>query len=46
MSDKPTASIAEHFDSVDDPRVSYLVTHPLVSIMTIAICAVIAGADN
>lgn len=46
MSQQPTASISEHFEGVQDPRVACLVTHPLVNIMTITLCAVIAGADN
>lgn len=46
MSTQPAASISEHFAGVDDPRVACLVTHPLINIMTITLCAVIAGADN
>jgi len=46
MSQNPTSSILEHFAEVDDPRVEYLVEHQLIDIITIALCAVIAGADN
>lgn len=46
MTKPPTATIAEHFGTVEDPRVACLITHPLVNIMTITLCAVIAGADN
>lgn len=46
MPQEPTATIAEHFAGVEDPRVAYLVTHPLINLMTITLCAVIAGADN
>jgi hypothetical protein len=46
MSQNPTASIIEHFAEVEDPRVEYLVDHQLIDIITIAPCAVIAGADN
>lgn len=46
MSGQPTATIEEHFKNVEDPRVPYLVIHPLINIMTIALCAIIAGADN
>jgi len=46
MSQNPTASILEHFAEVQDPRVEYLVDHQLIDIITIALCAVIAGADN
>lgn len=46
MSKSPTSSILEHFSEVDDPRVEYLVEHQLIDIITIALCAIIAGADN
>jgi predicted transposase YbfD/YdcC len=46
MSKQPAATISEHFSGVQDPRVACLVTHPLLNIMTITLCAVIAGADN
>lgn len=46
MAKQPTATIAEHFGNVEDPRLACLITHPLVNIMTITLCAVIAGADN
>lgn len=40
------ASLIQHFSKVDDPRVEYLVEHKLLDLITIAVCAVIAGADN
>lgn len=46
MTEKPTAAIEAHFGSIEDPRVEYLVRHPLMNIITIALCAIIAGADN
>jgi len=46
MNERPTASIVEHFGDLEDPRVEYLVEHKLIDIITIALCAVIAGADN
>lgn len=46
MSQNPTASILEHFSEVEDPRVEYLVDHQLIDIITIALCGIIAGADN
>jgi predicted transposase YbfD/YdcC len=46
MNERPTASIVEHFGDLEDPRVKYLVEHKLIDIITIALCAVIAGADN
>lgn len=39
-------SIAEHFRGVKDPRTGRRVDHFLLEIMTIAICAVICGADS
>ncbi len=39
-------SLTEHFASLEDPRVDRTKLHPLLSIVTIAICAVIAGADT
>ena len=40
------ASLIQYFSKVDDPRVEYLVEHKLIDIITIAVCGVIAGADN
>ena len=38
-------SLGDHFADLTDPR-SGKVTHPLVSMITIAVCAVICGADD
>lgn len=46
MSNSPTAAIEDHFGKVEDPRVPYLVTHPLINMITISVCAIIAGAEN
>jgi predicted transposase YbfD/YdcC len=46
MSQNPTSGILEHFLEVEDPRVEYLVDHQLIDIITIALCAIIAGAGN
>jgi len=44
---QPTGvSIAEHFRGVKDPRTRRRVEHFLIEIITIAICAVICGADS
>jgi predicted transposase YbfD/YdcC len=40
------SSISEHFSGVSDPRSGDNVWHPLINIMTIAICGAICGADN
>jgi predicted transposase YbfD/YdcC len=45
MSDELSARIKEHFASLTDPR-RRKVTYPLINIVTIALCAVIAGADD
>jgi predicted transposase YbfD/YdcC len=42
----PTTTIADHFRDVRDPRTGRRVEHFLVEIITIAICAVICGADS
>ena len=41
----PSPRIADHFASLTDPR-RRKVTHPLINIITIALCATIAGADD
>lgn len=40
------ATIEAHFGQIEDPRVDYLIIHPFINIMTIALCAIIAGADT
>ena len=39
-------SIGEHFASLEDPRVERTKQHQLLDILTIALCAVICGADT
>jgi len=46
MSNHPTASLAEHFSTLEDPRADFGKRHLLLDIIVIAICAVICGADN
>ena len=46
MNDKPTASIIDHFASLEEPRVDRTKRHQLLDILVIAICAVICGADD
>jgi len=46
MSRKPRVAIAEHFAPLKDPRVERTKQHLLLSILVIAICAVICGADS
>lgn len=40
------ATLDQHFSDLADPRVDRTKLHKLVDILVIAICAVIAGADN
>ena len=46
MTVSPAATIMEHFQSLPDPRVDRTKEHRLTDILTIAICAVTAGADS
>jgi predicted transposase YbfD/YdcC len=45
---EPSAAhaLSTHFAQLADPRVERTKRHPLLSIITIALCAVIAGADS
>jgi predicted transposase YbfD/YdcC len=45
MSQSMSAQIKDHFAEVSDPR-RRKVVHPLINILTISVCAVIAGADD
>jgi predicted transposase YbfD/YdcC len=45
MTSHPSPRIDRHFASLTDPR-RKKVTHPLINIVTIALCATIAGADD
>jgi len=40
------ATITAHFGELEDPRRDCLTEHPLLNIITIAICAIIAGAEG
>jgi len=46
MKPHPTASIIQHFSSIEDPRIARHKKHRLSDIFFIAICATICGADN
>lgn len=45
MANELSASIKNHFASITDPR-RRKVVYPLINILTIALCAVISGADD
>ena len=40
------ASVMDHFQDLDDPRIERSKRHQLLDIVAIAICAVICGADS
>lgn len=44
--EKGKLSIKEHFSGLKDPRVNRQKLHSLESILTIALCALLCGADN
>jgi hypothetical protein len=46
MNEQLEVDIRAHFGNIPDPRRSYLNEHPLINIITIALCAVIAGAEG
>jgi len=46
MEKQNSANIVNHFSTINDPRVNRTKEHNLLNIIVIAICAVIAGADN
>jgi predicted transposase YbfD/YdcC len=43
---KPKKTIADYFADVEDPRIERTKRHQLIDVITIAICAVICGADS
>src|SRR5579883_366757 len=46
MDERPVLALTEHFASLTDPRVERTKLHPLLSIVTIALCAVLCGAES
>ena len=46
MSETPLGKIEEHFGRVQDPRIERSKEHKLIDIISIAICAVICGAEG
>jgi len=46
MEDQVLPTIEQHFGDLTDPRMDRTKLHPLLDILVIAMCAVIAGADN
>jgi predicted transposase YbfD/YdcC len=46
MPQKPLEAISEHFSKVSDPRKDRTKDHKLIDIISIAICAIICGAEG
>lgn len=46
MSNKIVATLDNHFGVIEDPRRTYLNDHPLINILTIALCAIVSGAEG
>jgi predicted transposase YbfD/YdcC len=46
MSETPNSNLLDYLGQVNDPRSERNQEHPFISILTIAICGVICGADN
>ncbi|MCI0554070.1 MAG: ISAs1 family transposase [Anaerolineae bacterium] len=46
MEEQVSATLAAHFGNLPDPRVERTKLHPLFDILVLAICAIVAGADN
>jgi len=46
MGDGATCTIMAHFAALEDPRIERAKQHMLLDIITIALCAVICGADT
>lgn len=46
MDDGATCTIMAHFETLEDPRIERAKQHLLLDIITIALCAVICGADT
>ena len=43
---RPKITLIDHFEQLTDPRVERTKDHKLIDILTIAVCAMICGADN
>ena len=46
MSNQDPSNIQQHFGDLEDPRSGDNISHPLINIITISICAVICGANS
>ncbi len=46
MAASPGSTITEHFATLTDPRIDHTKRHQLLALLTIALCAIISGADE
>jgi predicted transposase YbfD/YdcC len=46
MTESPRATLADHFAALTDPRSDHTKRHLLLDILTIALCAILSGADE
>ena len=46
MSKQDPSNIEQHFGDLTDPRSGDNISHPLINIVTISVCAVICGANS
>lgn len=46
MAVSPGSTITEHFATLTDPRIDHTKRHQLLALLTIALCAIISGADE
>lgn len=46
MERSTTASVVEHFSTLNDPRILLKTRHKLIDIIVITVCAVICGSDD
>ena len=46
MNEQPSSSIERYFGGLSEPREGQNIRHKLVDIISVAICAIVCGADN
>src|SRR5215467_4197561 len=46
MADPTNASIVEHFQALEDPRIARTKKHPLLALLLIAVCTLLTGGEG
>ena len=46
MADMVNASIVEHFQTLEDPRIARTKKHSLLDILVIAVCTLLTGGEG